>query len=272
MAVQLENLQKPDEPPLIFISYSHKDEIWKDRLRPHLGLLERDDRIIIWDDRQIEPTAEWYDQIKRVMARASIAVCLISADYLNSEFCTKEEIPYLLRRRKEEGMHLFLVLLRPCAWQALSWLKTLQMLPRDGKSVASDFKDDWDTPFAELATYVFGNPPKVAPIKSRKRGTGWGSLRRPAARDLSTTTPSRQNLQSPMSASMSPAPRYRRGAVRAAARTDVARRRMGIGDSARGEPGRLGRGGKVDPDQQMAGVDEGRDLAGRQPGLWLVVP
>jgi tetratricopeptide (TPR) repeat protein len=175
MAVQPENPQNPDEPPLIFISYSHKDEVWKDRLRPHLGLLERDDRIIIWDDRQIEPTAEWYDQIKRVMARASIAVCLISADYLNSEFCTKEEIPYLLRRRKEEGMHLFLVLLRPCAWQALSWLKTLQMLPRDGKAVASDFRDDWDTPFAELARYVFGKLPKA----KSSRDKFVDSLRRP---------------------------------------------------------------------------------------------
>lgn len=27
--------------PSIFISYSHKDEIWKDRLRPHLGMLEK---------------------------------------------------------------------------------------------------------------------------------------------------------------------------------------------------------------------------------------
>ncbi len=148
--------------PLVFVSYSHKDEVWKDRLRPHLALLERDDRILIWDDRQIEPTAEWYDEIKAVMTRASIAVCLISADYLASEFCTKEEIPYLLRRRKEEGMHLFLLLLRPCAWQTLSWLKALQMLPRDGKSVAHDFKDDWDTPFAELAGYVFDSLPTKA--------------------------------------------------------------------------------------------------------------
>jgi len=29
------------DKPTVFISYSHKDEKWKDRLRPHLGVLEQ---------------------------------------------------------------------------------------------------------------------------------------------------------------------------------------------------------------------------------------
>ncbi len=90
--------------PLVFISYSHKDELWKDRLRPHLGVLEKADRISIWDDRQIDPGGKWYNKIKEVMDRAAVAVCLISADYLNSDFCTKEEIPYLLERNRKDGM------------------------------------------------------------------------------------------------------------------------------------------------------------------------
>jgi tetratricopeptide (TPR) repeat protein len=140
--------------PTVFISYSHKDEIWKDRLRPHLGLLEKDGRLTVWDDRGIDGGATWYDEIKRVMEDAEVAVCLISADYLNSDFCVKEEIPYLLERRKQEGMLLLPVLIRPCLWTSLDWLKALQMLPRDGKSVAVDFKDDWDTPFVLVADSV----------------------------------------------------------------------------------------------------------------------
>jgi hypothetical protein len=60
----------PADRPLVFVSYSHKDEIWKDRLRPHLGLLERGGRIVIWDDRQIGPTAMvapytvWYKSVR----------------------------------------------------------------------------------------------------------------------------------------------------------------------------------------------------------------
>lgn len=41
--------------PTVFISYSHKDEIWKDRLKPHLIMLEKANiEITIWDDRKID--------------------------------------------------------------------------------------------------------------------------------------------------------------------------------------------------------------------------
>ncbi|MCK4315160.1 MAG: hypothetical protein KAX24_05255, partial [Anaerolineae bacterium] len=86
---------------------------------------------------------------------AAVAVCLISADYLASDFVTKEEIPYLLERRERDGMALIPVLLRPCLWKAVPWLKPIQMLPRDGKSVSKDFKDDWDEVFAGVAERIF---------------------------------------------------------------------------------------------------------------------
>jgi len=65
--------------PTVFISYSHKDEEWKDRLRPHLDMLEKAGRIDIdiWDDRDIGAGAEWYDEIREVMERAAVVVCLI---------------------------------------------------------------------------------------------------------------------------------------------------------------------------------------------------
>jgi tetratricopeptide (TPR) repeat protein len=140
--------------PSVFISYSHKDEEWKDRLKPHLGMLEKDGRLTIWDDRSIDGGATWYPEIKRAMERAAVAICLISADFLNSDFCRKEEIPYLLKRRENEGMLLLPILIRPCFWDAFDWLKAIQMLPRDGKAVSKDFKEDWDTPFDEVAREV----------------------------------------------------------------------------------------------------------------------
>src|SRR5262245_47538523 len=158
--------------PTVFISYSHKDEIWKDRLRPHLGLLEKDDRLTIWDDRDIDGGATWFPEIKGAMERAAVAVCLISADYLNSNFCVKEEIPYFLQKRETEGMLLLPILIRPCLWEALDWLKAIQMLPRDGKAVAVDFKEDWDTPFTLVARNILetlNNPkPKVVAVETPK--------------------------------------------------------------------------------------------------------
>ncbi len=136
---------------LIFISYSHKDEVWKDRLRPHIDMFRFDSELVVWDDRQIKPTAEWYDEIKAVMERATIAICLISPDYLSSDFCRKHEIPYLLERHAKGEMVLLFILIRPCAWNKLPWLAAHQMLPRDNRAISSHFADDWDTPFAETA-------------------------------------------------------------------------------------------------------------------------
>jgi len=143
------------DKPTVFISYSHKDEIWKDRLRPHLSALELDERIVVWDDRKIDVGDRWYPEIEAAIKRARIAVCLISADYLASSFCVKEEIPVLLQRREKEGVLILPVLIRPCFWEKTEWLSEIQMLPRDGKSVAAHFKDDWDTIFTDVAKLIF---------------------------------------------------------------------------------------------------------------------
>jgi tetratricopeptide (TPR) repeat protein len=140
--------------PTVFISYSHKDEEWKDRLHPHLGILRRVGHIDLWDDRRIGSGAEWYDEIKGAMEKAAVAVCLISADYLDSDFINKEEIPYLLERYEKEGMVLIPVLLRPCPWKVFSWLRAIQMIPRDGKCVCRDFRGNEDEPFAQVAERI----------------------------------------------------------------------------------------------------------------------
>ena len=42
---------KPQPPPLIFISYSRKDKVWKDQFLSHLQLLQG---VEVWADSRIE--------------------------------------------------------------------------------------------------------------------------------------------------------------------------------------------------------------------------
>ena len=121
--------------PTVFVSYSHKDEDWKDRFLPQLRALEQAGRIVVWDDRKIDGGDKWYPEIKAAMEQAAVSVCLISSDYLASDFCVKEEVPYLLQRCERDGMVLIPVLLRPCPWKAFRWLKEIQMLPRSARLV-----------------------------------------------------------------------------------------------------------------------------------------
>jgi tetratricopeptide (TPR) repeat protein len=147
----------PVNVPTVFISYSHVDESWKDKLVPHLRSLEQagvDMRV--WEDRQIDGGAKWYPAIQDAIAKAKVAVLLISSDFLKSEFCVKEEVPALIKRQEEKGMLLIPILVRPCVWKAHRWLKDRQMLPRDGKSVAVDYAGALtDTVFAAVTQQVW---------------------------------------------------------------------------------------------------------------------
>jgi len=52
------------DKPSVFISYSHKDEKWKDRLESHLGVLAKQGLVEIWDDRRIKDSEDWYSEIE----------------------------------------------------------------------------------------------------------------------------------------------------------------------------------------------------------------
>lgn len=160
--------------PTVFISYSHLDESYKNRLRVKLEASKPTKHMNIWDDREIEPTDEWYRSIRLAMAQAAVAICLISENYIRSDFCAKEEIPYLLRRREQDGMMLVFVLVEPCGWKEIPWLEKRQMLPRDGKSISEYAADDDEDPFAPVVEAVgrkLANPgycpPKVRPAWDR---------------------------------------------------------------------------------------------------------
>ena len=51
--------------PSIFISYSHKDEEWKDRVVTHLRVLEMEGMLDVWDDRRIEAGDDWKPEIEK---------------------------------------------------------------------------------------------------------------------------------------------------------------------------------------------------------------
>jgi len=150
--------------PTVFISYSHRDEAWKDLLVPQLRALEQAGvGLQVWHDRKIDGGDQWYPEIREAMTNAAGAVLLISADFLASAFCVQEEVPALLKRQEEQGMLLIPVLLKPCVWKAHRWLKDRQMLPRDGKCVAIDFANNLaDAVFAAVAEQVLAHFERLA--------------------------------------------------------------------------------------------------------------
>jgi hypothetical protein len=132
-------MDKPQEKPKkalkIFISYAHKDEIFKDELITMLASMQRRGVIDAWQDRLIEPGDEWFPSIQKAMDECDLALLLVSGNFLASRFISSEEVPKLLQRRRAEGMRVIPIIIRPCTWQSEPILKDLQALPRDGKAV-----------------------------------------------------------------------------------------------------------------------------------------
>jgi hypothetical protein len=119
----------------IFISYSHKDGKWKDRLVTQLKVLALEGFCDVWDDRKIDVGDDWKPGIENALNQADIAILMVSADFLVSNFIRTEEVPRILERRKTEGLWVIPVFVKPCPWEKVEWLKKIQGEPRDGKTL-----------------------------------------------------------------------------------------------------------------------------------------
>lgn len=125
----------------VFISYSHKDDDLRERLRAHLSQLERDGLVEAWDDRAIPAGEQWADEIDQRLEQADIILLLVSADFARSDYCYKKEMSRALERHavKDDRAIVIPVILRTCDWQSAPFAK-LQALPRDGRPLA-----EWKT-------------------------------------------------------------------------------------------------------------------------------
>ena len=120
----------------------------------HLGVLERQKLLQTWDDRRIKAGDEWFEEIEKEMTTAQVAVLLISANSLTSDFILHTEVPSLLERRESEGMIVFPVIVKPCLWEEVPWLARLQARPKDGKPLSSFPSSRRDAELAKIAKEI----------------------------------------------------------------------------------------------------------------------
>lgn len=132
----------------VFLSYSHQDEKWKERVSKHLLVLGEPE---VWDDRQINLGTDWLPAIESAIKSADIAILLISVDFLASNFIRTQEVPRLLERRQSEGLVVIPVIVHPCAWLAVDWLARIQCHPKDGKALSRGKKAQVEQDLADLA-------------------------------------------------------------------------------------------------------------------------
>ena len=126
--------------PRLFISYAREDEAMRLEFGKHLRILERRGIIEIWHDRMIAPGATWAKEIDKELEDADIIVCLVSADFLTSDYCYGKEMERALEQHQADEARVVPIIVRASAWE-LTPLAELQALPRDAEPI-----EEWTYP------------------------------------------------------------------------------------------------------------------------------
>lgn len=145
--------------PRVFFSYCHADEDLRNQLEKQLAILKRQGVIETWHDRCIGAGEELDGAIKAELESCAIVLLLVSADFLNSDYCYDIEMKRAMERHAAGDAVVIPVILRSCLWTDAPFGK-LNASPPDGKPVMQ--WSDRDAAFTEVAKAIKGAAQRIA--------------------------------------------------------------------------------------------------------------
>jgi hypothetical protein len=119
----------------IYCCYAHEDAKYLQMLKAQLSPFLHKGSILFWDDTNISPGALWQDEVNNHLETASIVLLLVSADFMNSEYCYSEEMTRAMQRHEEGMIRVIPIIIRPVAWQEAPF-GNFQVLPPGSKAVS----------------------------------------------------------------------------------------------------------------------------------------
>jgi len=136
----------------LFYSYSHKDDEHQVMMETALDLLKQEGVLSSWSDKKILPGHPISPATKKAIQKSSIAVFLLSQDFIASEACREEwelagEISSVVRVP---------IILSHCPWKDMEEIAKLRALPTDGTPVCSyeSVDEAWQEVYEELKALI----------------------------------------------------------------------------------------------------------------------
>lgn len=113
--VALKSINSNPKKPHVFISYSHSNSDWLNRIIKNLNVLSNLNlEFVFWEDTKIKTGDHWLQEIEQSIENADIAILLVSTDFLSSQFVMKKEVPKLLKNAGTKGTKIMPIILSPC--------------------------------------------------------------------------------------------------------------------------------------------------------------
>ncbi|HSS21566.1 MAG TPA: toll/interleukin-1 receptor domain-containing protein [Pyrinomonadaceae bacterium] len=138
----------------VFISYSHKDKNWLERLLFHLQPLEKSGTLIRWDDTLIRSGSKWRDDIEKALNLTQVAVLLISPAFLASNFIVNNELAPLLNAANEDGAVILPVIISHCSFEQVPSLAEFQSVNSAAEPLDSLSEALLEAEFANLVSAI----------------------------------------------------------------------------------------------------------------------
>ncbi|MDN3490686.1 MULTISPECIES: toll/interleukin-1 receptor domain-containing protein [unclassified Pseudoalteromonas] len=151
----------------IFISYAHKDEQYKEELIEHMSGLRRAGIINEWNDRKIVAGQNWDEEISNNLRSSNIILFLISASFMNSDYCMGVEVKTALEMHERGEAQLIPIVIRAVDWTD-SEISKIQGLPKDARPISSweNVDEAWLDVISGLKTHIQNFEPKEPVVTS----------------------------------------------------------------------------------------------------------
>ena len=100
----------------VFISYAHEDKPWLLKLRGALRPLEHRAQLAVWDDHRLQAGDLYRQDTEAAIARAPVAIILVSDDFFASSFIQQYELPNILSRMRNGTCKVLWLLIDGTHW------------------------------------------------------------------------------------------------------------------------------------------------------------
>lgn len=121
----------------IFVSYSHLDRKWFQKLRPLLVFDRHPTRLAhVWHDNELVAGDRWDSEIRSELEQMDIFLCLLSYNFRASRYIQEVEAPVALKREKQKPKKTIIVPLQLIKMDPrdMEKFKPFNPLPEWGKS------------------------------------------------------------------------------------------------------------------------------------------
>ena len=137
--------EKKAEPVRMFVSYSHENLTWSKRLSFLIKAKANVNPLQPWHDTELKAGDRWDKEIRTELERMDIFLCLVSYQFLASDYIKTVELPRAMARHKNGEIEVVPVILyRMDLERDCKFLYELNPLPAEWNKPWQDFKKDGD--------------------------------------------------------------------------------------------------------------------------------